>query len=142
MKKEKSCGAVIFTHDKDGELLYLIQHMSLGHTSLCKGHVEGDETEVETANREIMEETSLKVAIDTGFRHVITYSPNPGIMKDVVFFVAKSEGPVPIQDRHDREVASEEWLPFPKALDALTYETDKETLFLADTYIRKNGNIK
>ncbi len=142
MKKEKSCGAVIYTHTPDGALLYLVQQMSLGHLSLCKGHVEGTETETETAQREIGEETSLEVTIDTGFRHVVTYSPNPGIMKDVVFFVAESKTPSAPVDRHDGEVASETWLPFAKAVAALTYKTDKETLFLADSYIRKKEAAK
>lgn len=56
MCREKSCGAVIF--QRQGELLtYLVLHSVLGHWTLCKGHVEGSETEHETALREIREET-------------------------------------------------------------------------------------
>lgn len=135
MKKEKSCGAVIYAKGKDGTLLYLVQHMTLGHTSICKGHVEGNETETETAYREIHEETSLSVAIDTGFRHVITYCPNPDVSKDVVFFVAYCANPVKPEDHHDNEVKTEEWLPFEKAVQSLTYDSDKETLRLANDYI-------
>ncbi|HBR86086.1 MAG TPA: DNA mismatch repair protein MutT, partial [Firmicutes bacterium] len=72
MKKEKSVGAVIYRIGSDGKREYLVQKMNLGHVSICKGHVEGSETEVETAAREIMEETGLKVDIDTRFRHVVT----------------------------------------------------------------------
>ena len=61
MIREKSCGAVVFTVQK-GMRLYLVEHMVKGHTSICKGHVEGAETERETAAREIWEETALKVA--------------------------------------------------------------------------------
>ena len=49
---EKSCGAVICTGNA-GSRLYLIELMQRGHRSLCKGHVEGNETERQTAEREI-----------------------------------------------------------------------------------------
>ena len=84
MKREKSCGAVIFREDMT-ERYYLILTSTQGHTTLCKGHVEGKETEHETAVREILEETGLTVGFVDGFREVITYAPKPGVAKDVVF---------------------------------------------------------
>ncbi len=47
---EKSCGAVIYTGD-GAERRFLIERMRKGHVSLCKGHVEGNENEHETAAR-------------------------------------------------------------------------------------------
>ena len=38
MKHEKSCGAVVYTIE-DGQLLFLAEHMRLGHISIPKGHV-------------------------------------------------------------------------------------------------------
>ena len=67
MKQEKSCGAVIF-YEAAGRRSYLIEKMRQGHLSLCKGHVEGRETERETALREIREETALSVELLDGFR--------------------------------------------------------------------------
>ena len=58
MIHEKSCGAAV-CRMQDGKRLYLIETMVQGHVSLCKGHVEGSETEHETARREILEETGL-----------------------------------------------------------------------------------
>lgn len=138
--KEKSCGAVVWTENERGEILYLVEHMNQGHTSLCKGHVEAGETEEQTALREISEETSLKVSIDTGFRRVITYAPykdSPDVLKDVVFFTAKAAKPESTADRHDDEVGSSEWLPLTEALEALTHDSDKEVLEAADRYIRE-----
>ena len=132
MKKEKSCGAVVYKRG-NGETLFLVEHMALGHVSLPKGHVEGDETEQETALREIREETNLEVRLDTGFRHVIGYSPAPGVWKDVVFFVAEA-----VSDRlinQESEVAALEWLPFGRAVEAMTFEADRETLTKARDYI-------
>ena len=91
MKREKSCGAVIFRQE-DGGRYYLVLKSTQGHWTLCKGHVEGDETERETAIREIREETGLAVGFVDGFREVIAYSPRPGVTKDVVFFLARARG--------------------------------------------------
>ena len=88
MKYEKSCGAVIYYED-DGRRLYLIELMQKGHRSICKGHVENDESEHQTAEREILEETRLTVTFIDGFRESIEYSPYDGCMKTVVFFLAK-----------------------------------------------------
>jgi len=132
MTKEKSCGAVVYKRT-DGEPLFLIERMALGHVSLPKGHVEGNETEEETALREIREETNLEVRLDTRFRHVIGYSPAPGIWKDVVFFIAEAATDRLINQ--ESEVSGLEWLPFREAVEAMTYDTDKETLTRAKSYL-------
>ena len=62
--QEKSCGAVVF-YDAPGGRLYLIEEMRGGHFAMPKGHVEAGETEAETAEREIREETGLSVSVET-----------------------------------------------------------------------------
>ena len=89
MIKEKSCGAVIYKII-DNQVYFLVEKMQRGHYALTKGHVENNETEVETATREIKEETNLDLIIDTNFREVISYSPYEGCIKDVVYFIAKA----------------------------------------------------
>ena len=134
MEKEKSCGAVLYKI-VDGIRYYLIEKMQLGHYSLVKGHVEGNETEVETALREIKEETHLDAIIDTGFRHKITYSPKPNVIKDVIFFVGRiTTEDVKAQEEEVKEIY---FLKFKEALDILTYPSDKEILKLAENYIKK-----
>ena len=122
---EKSCGAVVFA-ERGGQRLFLIERMRKGHLSLCKGHVEPGETEHETAQREIWEETGLRVWFLDGFRETIAYSPYPGCEKTVVFFLARAEGtettPQP------EEVQELLWLPEAEACEALTYESDRAVL--------------
>lgn len=132
MIREKSCGAVVFTV-RNGKRLYLVEHMVKGHTSICKGHVEGKETEYETAVREIREETALNVRFIDGFRHSIEYSPCEGCMKEVVFFLARSEGTDTVSQ--PEEVTSCDWLPLEEALTALTHRSDRETVLEADRFL-------
>ena len=139
--KEKSCGAVIYKLDKNtNNLLFLILHMNLGHYSLCKGHVEKEDNNNEeiTARREIKEETSLDVNIDTNFREVITYSPKENVIKDVIFFLAQDISNINPQDKHDNEVNKIYYLPFNEAYNLLTYSSDKEVLKKAYEYIINN----
>ena len=132
MKQEKSCGAVVYTI-RDGRLFFLVEHMKLGHTSIPKGHVEGSETEEETAAREIREETNLEVRLDTSFRHEISYSPFEGINKLVVFFAAEAATFDLVNQ--ECEVSSLEWLPPEQAVQAVTYDTDKDVLNHAAAYL-------
>lgn len=128
MKEEKSCGAVIFREEEQRE--YLVIHSVKGHWSLCKGHVEKNETEHETATREIREETGLSVEYVENFREVIRYSPCEDCMKDVVFFLGKvSGGTLTCQEE---EVAEAKFLPYEAALARLTHESDREILQKAE----------
>ena len=137
MKHEKSCGAVVYRFE-DGRLYFLVEHMRLGHISIPKGHVEGNETEEETARREIKEETNLGVRMDTAFRHEISYSPASGILKQVVFFAAEAVSRE--MKNQECEVSGLEWLPQDEAVRAVTYDTDKEVLSHAAEYLgRKHG---
>lgn len=134
MKKEKSCGAVLFC-EKNGCREYLILQSVNGHISLCKGHVEGNETEHETAIREIREETALSVEFVENFREVITYSPKPDCMKDVVFFLARVTGGT--LSCQPEEVADAWFLPYENALARITHLSDRETLEKAECFLNR-----
>lgn len=140
--KEKSCGAVIYKI-VDGKPLYLLLRMQYGHTSLCKGHQEENETNEETAIREIKEETNLDVILNTDFEKVITYKPNENSIKDVIFYLAtlKDESQTPI-DEHDDEVTSFEWCDYSDALLKITHQQDRDVLKKANKYIKSHDYLK
>lgn len=136
MKWEKSCGAVLFR--EDAGRTYLILHSVKGHWSLCKGHVEDNETEHETATREIREETGLSVEYVENFREVITYSPYSGCIKDVVFFLARvTDGTLTCQPE---EVAEAAFLPFKEAVSRLTHDGDRDILQKAEAFLIMRRN--
>lgn len=136
MKKEKSCGAVVYRKGKDGTEILLIQHKNGGHWAFPKGHVEKNETEEETALREIREETGLKVKLNTGFRQSVTYSPKPEVMKDVIYFAAKAS-PDDKAKPQEKEVEALRWERPKKAEELVTYANDRDILYAFLEY-RKN----
>lgn len=133
MIKEKSCGAVIYKTE-NGVRKYLVLKMRRGHYSMCKGHVEGNETEIQTALREISEETNLTVKIDARFRKVITYSPYRGCMKDVVYFVASTDGKG--MRPQESEVSACIFMPLDEAERTISHKSDFSVLLEADKYLQ------
>ena len=135
MNYEKSCGAVIYTVANE-KRLYLVEIMQKGHTSFCKGHVEENESEHQTAAREIREETGLEVKFVEGFRQTVEYSPDTDCLKTVVFFLADADSTnVTIQEEEVREI---EWLPYEEALTKLTFDSLREVLQQAENFLNED----
>lgn len=130
MRKEKSCGCIIFNNQNK---VLLIQ-MKQGHWSFPKGHVEENETELETARRETFEETGINVDIDPNFREVSTYSPFKGVMKDVVFFVAKALNENIVVQK--LELKEAKFTSIKKAKKQITFESDLEIFEKALKYLK------
>ncbi|MCI5483462.1 MAG: NUDIX domain-containing protein [Clostridiales bacterium] len=131
---EKSCGAIVYTN-VNGERLYLVEQMLGGHWGVPKGHVEENETEEETALREIKEEVGLDVIIDSGFRTVETYSPKDGFIKDVVYFVAYSKSmDTTMQAEEVRDI---KWVKIKEATDLIEFQDMQKIMIMADTYLGK-----
>ena len=128
---EKSCGAVIYT-ELNGMRLYLIEQMQKGHRSICKGHMEKDESEYQTAAREILEETGLTVKFVEGFREIIEYSPYENCLKTVVFFLAYTDSMNVVSQEEIKEIY---WLSFDEAMTALTFDSDRATLQKAEQFL-------
>jgi len=133
MLHEKSCGAIVYRKYHGNTEILLIKHINSGHWSFPKGHVEGDETEVETAKREILEETGIEVNLDPTFRELVTYSPRKDTVKVVVYFVAKAKNTdfVPQED----EISEIKWVEIDRAGQVLAYENDRSIVNKAKKFI-------
>ncbi len=115
MKYEKSCGAVVFDKDK----VLVVKHRA-GHVDFPKGHVEKNETEEETAIREVKEETNIDIIIK-GCRNTVYYSPTKGVEKEVVFFAAEKVGGKLLPQLE--EVSEVKWVSIDDIKKVLTYDT-------------------
>jgi len=139
MEKEKSCGAVIVK--EDAERLYaLVIRQNQGHWCFPKGHVEKGETEKETASREIEEETGLHVKYVDGFRETTAYSPKPGVMKEVVYFLAEPDGGE--EKVQVEEVSEMKWVSIIDAMALVTYENDAALLRKAVRFVKEHTELK
>ena len=134
MKYEKSCGAVIF-RKAEGWNVLLIRHTKGRHVSFPKGHVEPGETESQTAEREILEETGLRVRVDKRYRAENRYNIRPDIQKLVVIFAATTDQETLIPQ--PEEIAEAFWLSVEDAAARLTYERDRKIMRDAFEHIRK-----
>jgi len=139
MLHEKSCGAIVYRRYHGNVEILLIKHVNSGHWSFPKGHVEGDETELETARREIKEETGLDVIIDQTFRETVSYSPKRDTQKLVVYFLAlaRNYDYVP----QEEEIAEIRWVDIIRAPGMLTYENDKTIVNKARAAIRQHHSM-
>ena len=135
---EKSCGAIVYRKFHGNTEILLIKHVNSGHWSFPKGHVEAGETEVETALREIKEETGIDVIIDPSFRETVSYYPRKDTQKSVVYFVAKAKNFdfVP----QEEEISQIKWVDIGHASSVLTYENDKTIVSKAKIAIRNDCN--
>jgi len=97
--REKSCGVVPY-RDEGGKILYLVISSAVTkreHWEFPKGGVEEGEREVQTALRELQEETGVsEVRLLPGFREPIRYiyrRPEGLVSKQVVYFIGKVANP-------------------------------------------------
>lgn len=90
----KACGVIVFRDEPDLSFL-LMQHTD--RWDLPKGHVDAGESELETALRELEEETGISasdIELDTEFRHSEFYSVkkkrygDKPRLKELVIFLA------------------------------------------------------
>lgn len=88
----RSCGVLPWREEK-GEKEYLIVFEQFSKCwSLPKGHMEAGETEAQTAQRELFEETGLTARLDTSKSATIEYPISPICKKQVVFFSGRVSG--------------------------------------------------
>lgn len=126
MKKEISCGAVIYRYHQNQKQFLLIKHVNGGHYGFPKGHMEHLETKRETARREVLEETNYHIYFIGKYYQKVTYSPKKDVMKDVYYYLAKViDGDLVKQDV---EVVEAIWVTFEEALTRLIYDNDKDVL--------------
>lgn len=134
MKQEKSCGCIILNDKKE----VLLVHHNKGHWDFPKGHVEEGETELQTAIREVKEETNIDVEVNEKYRYTVEYSPKEDVIKEVVFFLAKN-----INDNKTaqlEEVDEVQWFQLEDAIERITYDTSKEVLIRLKKDLEDNKN--
>ncbi len=134
---ESSCGAVVFRKENDVIKYLLIRNKRSAHWGFPKGHIEPGETDEETAIREVLEETGLRIEILPGFVRKSNYTIQGKIEKSVSIFLANTvDTDYKLQVEEIEECG---WFDFDSALRTLNYENDKLILNEAKAHLTQNA---
>ncbi len=136
MRKERSCGAVVYC-EECGKRQYLLLHHPAGHWDFPKGHVNKGETVQACAARERQEETGITdLNFIPGFEEKIHYfftEKKVLVSKEVVYLLARTNTK---EVKLSFEHTSYEWNTYEEALKKVTYQTSAEhSLEAKDFYV-------
>lgn len=132
MPQEHSVGIILFNKDK-----YLLLHYSAGHWGYVKGNVEKTEEPIDTARRELFEETGIRsFFLVKDFQEKEEYfykKEGKTVHKEVLYFLAETqEEQVTLSQEH----TDYKWLSFQEAMNLLSFPQAKELLKKAEEFKR------
>ncbi|MDD3191800.1 MAG: GNAT family N-acetyltransferase [Bacilli bacterium] len=139
MQFEKSCGAVVYHYDQDECKILLIKQLHGRHWSFPKGHMEQNESEEETAVREVKEESGMDIQLIEGFREVNTYPISRNKLKDVIYFLGRAISKQVC--KQEEEIEAIGWFTVLEAYEKITFENDVEILRKAMNFFEVNNNL-
>jgi len=125
-----TCAGFIIYRKKRGVEFLLLKQREGGHFSFPKGHNEKRETLIQTARRELFEETGIiSVTINKGFKHLIKYKVNVKnklLDKEVHLYLGEvnSDTYITLSDEHTEY----SWLKYTAARKCLKFDNQKEIL--------------
>ncbi|MDR1122754.1 MAG: NUDIX domain-containing protein [Endomicrobium sp.] len=145
MLKEISCGAVVYKMTQGNVPIFLLVNSKRSDRwGFPKGHIEDGESEIETAKREIFEETGIKsVKFVENFRQEDIYlirgtldeAKDLLVEKHSIYFLVLA-----LEDALDfdkNEISKIEWMNIKKAQEFLFFGNQKKIIRLA--YDKING---
>ncbi len=137
---ESSCGAVVF-RNIGGEIRFLlIKNKRSTNWGFPKGHIENGESKEDTARREVLEETGIRIKILPGFVSTSEYTIQGKVEKSVSIFVASTtDTQTKIQQE---EIEDYIWLNYSKAIKKLKFENDRSILEKAHEFLVRTGVIE
>jgi len=139
MKREHSCGVVPLKKEGPDIYVLLIVHKGGKHWGFPKGHKDPGETDMQTAERELREETGLSVTKWLSNRPYVEtytfYKFHEKIQKKVSYFPAFVEGELSLQLD---EIVDSRWVPIGNAKEHLTFKEAKEICLKVETLLGDN----
>ena len=145
--QELSVGAFIYKIEKKEILFLLIYSERNNEWGFPKGHIEPNETEFETAKREIKEETGITdIQFINDFRCVDTYkikgtlstTKNRIIDKNVIYYLARTKED--FKGSVDDEIGQGKWVNYNQSIEYLKYDNQKKLLEKAYTFLKEGKN--
>ena len=121
-----SCGVVLF-RVIDGQREFLLVQHQAGHWAFPKGHPEDDETPIETARREVREETGLgdlELLESPAFEEAYAFTKKSGtvVEKTVTYYLGQLSDPTAAEVAiQEEEVQAFAWGDADATMDRLTF---------------------
>lgn len=126
MKDVKCYGAIPLKQVNDEWHVLLIKHIRGNYWAFPKGHGEGRELPIESATRELFEETGLSIVRllteETLVEHYHFLAKGEQIHKTVTYFIAEVEGEVILQKN---EITDSKWVPLTSAESEMSFKEGK-----------------
>ena len=137
MNYVKSCGFIVYKRVNNKKFYLVIRSLN-GDFGFPKGHTEPGESEIETAIRELKEETGIEVKIIEGFRRQIEYELRniPNTIKQSVYFLGECTSDKIICQ--ESEVSEARFFSYEDAIKILSFEKTKSILIDAEKFICSN----
>lgn len=124
MRKEKSCGAILYRYHEGKRQFLLIHQLHGDFVGFPKGHQENDESDIKTAMREVYEETHIKSFLFEEIKSDMIYLIRNEIEKEVILFLG-----IPLSTqimKQDAEVKQAFWMNEKDVLNVLTHQNTKD----------------
>jgi 8-oxo-dGTP pyrophosphatase MutT (NUDIX family) len=125
-RKDFSAGGVVV---RDGQVIVIVPRRRGAQgdkvLALPKGHLDGEETELEAAVREVHEETGVEAEPVEKLGEIKYTYEHRGcpIDKRVAFYLLEYRSG---ELTHDHEIEQVRWMPLEQAARSLTYEGERE----------------
>lgn len=124
----RSCGVIPYRL-REGTREYLVLMQTNGSWSFPKGHMEPGETEIQTALRELHEETGLDAQLLPGMSVTLEYAIAPFTTKQVVLFLGEVSGTLALQEK---EILGHRWAKAEELANYLHADTFRAVQKLLD----------
>ena len=129
-------------HEGHWEVLLIQHYASTGHWSFPKGHADEGESYLQTAERELFEETGLSIKryfSEKGLAEEYQFfSKSKLVRKKVVYYVAEVYGELILQQD---EIYASQWLNFDKAIKTITFPAGKEVCRQAHSVLPADASL-
>jgi 8-oxo-dGTP pyrophosphatase MutT (NUDIX family) len=139
MKRDYSFGIVPLKQEGEGVFILLIFHKGGKHWGFPKGHKDPYETDLETAKRELKEETGLEVeSLLSEVPYVESYQFykfHEKVHKTVAYYPALVSGQLRLQPE---EILDAKWLLLQEAVHYLTFKEAKEICYQVSKLLAKS----
>ena len=137
MKKDYAYGVIVF-YVENSSVYYLILKQIQGHWSFPKGHAEDGESGLETAKRELQEETGISnielISGEVQVKDEYVIDKKRPVHKVVEFFIGEAESKDIIMQ--DGEIFDHKWVTAEEGENVFTYESSKRLLKSANDIIQ------